>query len=110
MRGSQVRTLSGTQKFSKSERFIPKNGYICSEELKQTLLAQMVVAVVLHTTGHRFDPCRVYKKGGIGRVLIVSVKHRLGGSIPSAPTTKRTSSSVAEQRAVNSKVVGSTPT
>ena len=70
----------------------------------------MVVAVVLHTTGHRFDPCRVYNKGGIGRVLIVSVKHRLGGSIPSAPTTKRTSSSVAEQRAVNSKVVGSTPT
>ena len=48
----------------------------------------MVVAVVLHTTGHRFDPCRVYKKGGIGRVLNVSVKHRLGGSIPSAPTTK----------------------
>ena len=25
-------------------------------------------------------------KGSIGRVLIVSVKHRLGGSIPSAPT------------------------
>ena len=110
MRGSQVRTLSGTQKFSKTERFIPKNGYICKEKLKQTLLAQMVVAVVLHTTGHRFEPCRVYKKGGIGRVLIVSVKHRLGGSIPSAPTTKWTSSSVAEQRAVNSKVVGSTPT
>ena len=49
----------------------------------------MEVAVVLQTTGHRFDPCRVYKKGGIGRVLIVSVKHRLGGSIPSAPTSER---------------------
>ena len=34
MRESQVRVLSGTQKFSKSERFIPKNGYICKEKLK----------------------------------------------------------------------------
>ena len=25
-------------------------------------VAQLVVAVVLHTTGHRFDPCRVYKR------------------------------------------------
>ncbi len=69
----------------------------------------MVVAVVLHTTGHRFDPCRVYKKGSIGRVLIVSVKHRLSGSIPLAPTTKWTGSSEVEQGAVNSKVIGSIP-
>jgi hypothetical protein len=30
----------------------------------------------------------VHKKGSIGRVLIVSVKHRLSGSIPLAPTKK----------------------
>ena len=53
----------GDTKFSKTERLLPKNGYFCSEKLKQALLAQMVVAVVLHTTGHRFDPCRVYNKG-----------------------------------------------
>ena len=70
----------------------------------------MVVAVVLQTTGHRFDPCRVYKKGGIGRVLIVSVKHRLGGSIPSAPTTKGQVAQLGEHRTVNTRVVGSYPT
>ena len=69
----------------------------------------MVVAVVLHTTGHRFDPCRVYNKGSIGRVLLVSVKHRLGGSIPSAPTTKWTSSSMVEPSTVNRVVEGSSP-
>ena len=61
--------VGDTKKFSKKERFIPKNGYFCSVKLKQALLAQMVVAVVLHTTGHRFDPCRVYNKGELSNWL-----------------------------------------
>ena len=69
MRESQVRVLSGTQKFSKTERLLPKNGYFCSEKLKQALLAQLVVAVVLHTTGHRFESCRVYNKGELSNWL-----------------------------------------
>ena len=32
-------------------------------------LAQLVVAVVLHTTGHRFDPCRVHKKGSVEHLV-----------------------------------------
>ena len=97
MRGSQVRTLSGTQKFSKKEQYVPKNGYFCSVKLKQALLAQMVVAVVLHTTGHRFDPCRVYNKGELSNWLAqqtVNLSSKdFGGSSPSSPT-KRTSSSI----------------
>jgi hypothetical protein len=69
MRGFRVRVSTGTQKFSKTERFIPKNGYICSVKLKQAPLAQLVVAVVLHTTGHRFDPCRVHNKGELSNWL-----------------------------------------
>ena len=34
MRGESDSNRSGTQKFSKSERFIPKNGYICKKKLK----------------------------------------------------------------------------
>ena len=52
----------GQKKFSKTERSLPKSGYFCSEKLKQAPLAQQVVAVVLHTTGHRFDPCRVHEE------------------------------------------------
>ena len=59
----------GDTKFSKTERLLPKNGYFCSEKLKQALLAQLVVAVVLHTTGHRFESCRVYKKGELSNWL-----------------------------------------
>ena len=48
-----------------------------SEELKKSIifveinapLAQLVVAVVLHTIGHRFDPCRVYNKGELSNWL-----------------------------------------
>ena len=70
----------------------------------------MVVAVVLQTTGHRFDPCRVYKKGSIGRVLIVSVKHRLSGSIPLAPTKWIRSLSGYKLSPVKRGIVGSSPT
>ncbi len=93
MRGSQVRTLSGTQKFSKTERLLPKNGYFCSVKLKQALLAQLVVAVVLHTTGHRFESCRVYKKGELSNWLaqrtVNPSSYDLGGSSPSSPTSEK---------------------
>jgi hypothetical protein len=52
-----------------------------SEELKKSIifvenapLAQLVVAVVLHTTGHRFDPCRVYNKKGTESRLDTAAK------------------------------------
>ena len=35
---------------------------LTQKQVYHTPLAQMVVAVVLHTTGHRFDPCRVYNR------------------------------------------------
>ena len=87
MRESQVRALSGTQKFSKTERLLPKNGYFCSEKLKQAPLTQRKSSWL---TSKR-SVVRIHQgaqQGSIGRVLLVSVKHRLGGSIPSAPTTK----------------------
>ena len=40
----------------------------------------------------------------------MSVKHRLGGSIPSAPTTKGQVAQLGERHTVNMKGVGSYPT
>ena len=46
-----------------------KFGRIKKKYYLYTLLAQQVVAVVLHTTGHRFDSCRVYNKGELSNWL-----------------------------------------
>ena len=96
MRESQVRVLSGGQKNLVE---LKKKYYL------YTLLAQMVVAVVLHTTGHRFDPCRVYNKGELSNWLAqqtVNLSSKdLGGSSPSSPTTNGQVAQLVEQSAVN---------
>ena len=71
----------------------------------------MVVAVVLHTTGHRFDPCRVYNKGELSNWLAQrSVKPssvmELGGSSPFSPTIVHVAQLV-ERRSDTSEVMGS---
>ena len=72
----------------------------------------MVVAVVLHTTGHRFDPCRVYKKEVLSIWLARLTVNQVRKACRFDPYHFHTGqvAQLGEHRTVNTRVVGSYPT
>ncbi len=72
----------------------------------------MVVAVVLHTTGHRFDPCRVYNKEVLSNWLARLTVNQVRKACRFEPYHFHTGqvAQLGERHTVNMKGVGSYPT